>query len=60
MDIWTPNVGDSLFLIREEANPRDSHAVAMTLPNSTIVGHVPYGTLEPYSVTFLEEMLIKA
>ena len=51
-DIWTPSVGDCLSLMREETNPRDKNAVAVTLPNKTVVGHVPYN-LAPLLSQFL-------
>ena len=36
-----------------ETNPRDKNAVAVILPNKTVVGHVPYN-LAPIFTQFLK------
>ena len=54
IDIWTPSFGDCLLLIREETNVHDKYAVAVVLPNKTVVGHVPYN-LAPIFSQFLRK-----
>ena len=41
MDIWNPQVGETLILKREPENPIDVHAVAV-LKEREVVGHMPY------------------
>ena len=39
MDIWTPEIGQALLVMRESINPEDKNAVAV-YEEDPIVGHV--------------------
>ena len=51
MDIWNPQVGETLILKREHENPIDVHAVAV-IKEREVVGHMPY-TLAATAELFL-------
>ena len=57
-DIWTPDEGEHLNLIREPENIKDKYAVSV-LKDGLIVGHVPYN-LAPRISQFLKRDINKA
>ena len=52
MDIWTPEEGERLNLIREPDNIKDKYAVSV-MKDGLVVGHVPYN-LTPRISQFLK------
>ena len=40
-DVWRPVIDEELRCQREEDNPRDPYAVAVTKSRTGVVGHVP-------------------
>jgi len=41
IDVWTPTIGETLYLHCEPDNPKDSLAVAIVTGEDVLVGHVP-------------------
>ena len=58
MDIWTPEEGERLNLIREPDNIKDKYAVSV-MKDGLVVGHVPYN-LAPRISQFLKRDINKA
>ena len=58
MDIWTPEEGERLNLIREPDNIKDKYAVSV-MKDCLAVGHVPYN-LAPRISQFLKRDINKA
>ena len=42
MELWVPIVDECLRLERKETNQHNRNAVAVTLEQGTVVGHVPF------------------
>ena len=49
IDIWTPSVANCLLLMQEKTNVCDKYAIAVVLPNKTVVGHIPYDLAQIFS-----------
>ena len=60
MDVWTPTIGETLFLHCEPDNPKDSLAVAIVTGKDVIVGHVPELFNRQLFSTFFNEIAITA
>ena len=41
MDVWTPTIGETLYLQCEPDNPKDLFTVAIVTDKDIVVGHVP-------------------
>lgn len=54
-DIWTPYVGEELFVQTEDENEHDEHAVAI-IKDDCVVGHMPRSLLPIFFLLREEEL----
>lgn len=57
--VWTPRIGETLSLAKEDGNVEDPYAVAV-LKGTTVVGHVPREISRVFSFFLLHDGTISA